>query len=125
MKKLFRSNLFNALGILTLANLLDVVTSLLGCRHGLIEMNPLARNADLHFNLYHGLVIKLVYTVFYFGVGAMGYGLFRRYDRRVAEAVGMLPMLLCAYAVLGAAFHNTVITCLGGWYVSDLAQIFR
>lgn len=125
MKTLFRSNLLNALWILTLANAMDILTSVLGSHRGLMETNPMARNADMSFNLLHGVVIKILYTAFYFLVGVLGYGLFRRYDRRLAEAVAMLPMLACAWLVMGAVLHNAVITGLGGWYVPDLSQIFR
>ena len=113
----FNSTAVGVFLLCVLASVADTWSSWMAGRadHHIYETNPLTRNLDFSFNLSHGIGVKFLWLVFYGLTGWVIWEVVKKYDRRVATLLAMLPWLVYSYVSFQAAVHNCML--VSAWYV--------
>jgi len=106
--------IFLAYAFLLIANLLDLITSVVGMSRGMLEANPFAR--DLFYHLLTGrlITLKLLYICLYVLCSLGLYLIFSPISKKGSVCLAALVPLWTTYGMLEVTIHN--ITVLTGWF---------
>lgn len=93
----------------------DVFTSMLQQPPGIIETNVFARHPDGSFWVMHGISMKLMFGVEYFGASLLFYSLVKPYNKHLATIAAAIPVVYYAWGPFEAALSNFALHL--GWGV--------